>query len=96
MNFNGMVSLTYFILDLKVPHWVRGEESAWLIEPRPLKMDILGLGTSVGTPPGGIQAEAIVVNSFDELTERASEVSDIDCFSFYLMGLPNWQNIVPL
>ncbi len=59
---------------VKVPHWVRGNESAMLLEPRGYNLIMMGLGSSVGTPPGGITAEAIVVSSFDELQTRANEV----------------------
>src|ERR1043166_6007200 len=50
-----------------VPHWVRGEESLELVSPVSRKLSMLGLGDSVGTPAGGVTAEAVVVHSFDEL-----------------------------
>ncbi len=56
-----------------VPRWVRGAESAEIVEPARHAMVMLGLGDSVGTGPGaeGVQAEVVVVRSFEELETRA-------------------------
>ena len=59
-----------------VPVWVRGAESAALVLPtgdRDLPM--LGLGGSVGTPPGGVEAEVLVVDSFEDLEAHADEAA---------------------
>lgn len=56
-----------------VPHWVRGPESLEMLAPRERKLPMLGLGGSIGTPPGGIRAEVLVVSSFDDLTAHAAQ-----------------------
>jgi len=56
-----------------VPHWVRGAESARVVAPVERELSILGLGNSVGTPPGGITAPVVVVGSFEELEALGRE-----------------------
>jgi len=56
-----------------VPHWVRGEETAALVqfagmaENTSQKIFLTALGDSVATPANGITAEVIAVKNFDEL-----------------------------
>src|SRR5437867_3628073 len=56
-----------------VPHWVRGEETAALVEfpgqaqSTMQKIVLCALGGSVATPPEGIEADVIAVRNFDEL-----------------------------
>src|SRR5512133_572854 len=57
-----------------VPHWVRGHESAELLLPTPQRVNLLGLGGSVGTPEGGLTADVVVVESFDELDKLGEAV----------------------
>lgn len=56
-----------------VPHWVRGEESARLLSPYKKDLPMLGLGGSIGTPKGGIEAEVLVVENFKDLEEKANQ-----------------------
>src|SRR5436853_835418 len=56
-----------------VPHWVRGEETATLVqfpgqaENTTQKIVLCALGASVATPNEGITADVVAVKNFDEL-----------------------------
>lgn len=56
-----------------VPKWVRGAESAEIVEPAHHAIAMLGLGGSVATPPEGVQADVLIVHSFEELDASASQ-----------------------
>jgi carboxypeptidase Q len=57
-----------------VPKWVRGHESAEIVDPPRHPVSILGLGGTVATPPGGIEADVVPVTSFDDLRAKQAEV----------------------
>ena len=59
---------------VRVPHWVRGAQSATLLTPIARELSVSTLGGSVATPPSGLTAELLVVSSFDELEARKAEV----------------------
>ncbi|MEO5590215.1 MAG: M20/M25/M40 family metallo-hydrolase, partial [Gemmatimonadaceae bacterium] len=59
---------------IAVTHWVRGQESATVISPRRIALHMIGLGRSVGTPPGGLTAQVLVVRDFADLRARRNEV----------------------
>lgn len=56
-----------------VPVWQRGREWARCTGPVAFDMQMLGLGLSDGTGPDGVEAEVLVVRSFEELEQRAAE-----------------------
>ena len=64
---------------LMVPHWVRGEETAALLQfpgqaaNTTQKIVLTALGGSVATPAEGLTAEVIVVRDFDELKSLGKE-----------------------
>ena len=59
--------------EVKVPHWVRGAETAELVEyagqakGTGQKVVLTALGGSTSTPTDGLTADVVVVNNFDEL-----------------------------
>ena len=60
--------------EVMVPAWIRGHQTATLLNPVERPLNILTLGRSVGTPEGGITADVLVVSSWDELEARKAEV----------------------
>ncbi len=62
-----------------VPHWVRGEETAALIEfpgqaaGTTQKIVLTALGGSIATAPEGLTAEVVVVRDYDELESLGRE-----------------------
>ncbi len=70
----GGLSVT--LQPVKVPHWIRGEEQAEIIDypGRPAgvtqHLHLTTLGGSIATPSQGISAQVLVVHSFDELHAR--------------------------
>lgn len=76
-----------WLQECQVPHWVRGaREQAWIAgssSNKKILLDVLALGNSVGTGPKGILAEAVLINSFDELEKKAAELKNKIVFYNY-------------
>lgn len=79
-----------------VPHWVRGREGGVMLAPRHgYKLNLLGLGSSVGTlGPAGqgfapLVAEVVVVADWAELETRgrAGEVEGKVCWCWMCCGV---------
>ncbi|OYX73882.1 MAG: peptidase M28 family protein [Caulobacter sp. 32-67-35] len=49
------------------PSWTRGEESAWLMAPYAMNLNPLGLGRTVPTPAGGVEAEVALFATYAEM-----------------------------
>ena len=58
---------------VKVPYWIRGNESAQVVRPVQRPLNILGLGRSIATPKEGITGRVVVVGSFDELESLGAD-----------------------
>ena len=67
------LGLDVHLEEVKVPHWVRGAETAELTEfpgqasGTTQKVVLTALGGSTSTPVEGVTTEVVVVNNFDEL-----------------------------
>jgi carboxypeptidase Q len=56
-----------------VPRWIRGRESAEIVDPPRHQVAMLGLGGTIATPAGGVEAEVLPVTSFDDLRARSAD-----------------------
>jgi Zn-dependent M28 family amino/carboxypeptidase len=69
----GRLGLEVHLEEVKVPHWVRGTETAELVEyagqtaGTSQRIVLTALGGSTSTPADGLTTEVVVVNNFDEL-----------------------------
>jgi Iap family predicted aminopeptidase len=71
MKVDGLVNVR--TQPVKVPHWIRGNESAQVVRPIQRPLNVLGLGRSIATPKDGITARVVVVGSFDELESLGAD-----------------------
>ena len=69
---------------VKVPTWIRGEESLKILVPFERKLKVLGVGGSIATSKGGIRGEVVVVDSFKEL----DKIKDIVKGKIVLYNVP--------
>jgi carboxypeptidase Q len=75
----GALGLDVKLEEVTVPHWVRGAETAELVEwpdhtrGTTQKIAVTALGGSTSTPADGLTAEVVVVNNFDELKTLGRE-----------------------
>jgi carboxypeptidase Q len=56
-----------------VPHWVRGAESAEIVEPARQPIVLLGLGGTIATPAEGLQAEVLIAHDLEELESLGAQ-----------------------
>lgn len=69
------------------PWWIRGYENADMVLPWKRNLPILGLGSSVGTPRGGIIADVIAVETFDEF----KNVPEDQVRGKIVLFVPKWE-----
>jgi Zn-dependent M28 family amino/carboxypeptidase len=73
------LGLDVHLEEVQVPHWVRGAETAELVEyaggakGTTQKIVLTALGGSASTPAEGITADLVVLNNFDELKTLGHE-----------------------
>lgn len=54
---------------VKVPHWVRGVETAQILTPAPQPLTVTAIGGSISTPADGVEAEIVEAASFDDFAK---------------------------
>lgn len=59
--------------EVMVPHWERGLERLLVLKTNPEELAVVALGGSVSTPAEGLEAEILVVESYEELEARKDE-----------------------
>lgn len=70
------------------PLWIRGYENCDMVQPWKRNLPILGLGSSVGTPRGGIIADVIAFESFDEFKNFPAD----DVKGKIVLFVPKWES----
>ncbi|XGW12682.1 hypothetical protein V3C99_013387 [Haemonchus contortus] len=50
-----------------LPNWIRGDDSAYIIEPRQHKLNILAID---GSPPGLVEGQVVVIREIEELKNK--------------------------
>jgi carboxypeptidase Q len=65
MGFDN-VSVEEFPLAL----WTRGEERAEILAPFPQPLEVVSLGGSIATPPGGVEGEAVIFETYQQLLDQ--------------------------
>lgn len=70
-----------------VPHWERGYENCQMLSPRRAKINICGFGFTVGTLRGGLIADVVAVETFEEFDKiPSSEVR-----GKIVLFVPKWE-----
>lgn len=70
-----------------VPHWERGYENCQMLSPRRAKINICGFGFTVGTLRGGLVADVVAVESFDEF----DKIPNSEVRGKIVLFVPKWE-----
>jgi carboxypeptidase Q len=75
-NFNKFNGVQVIAQECKIKRWVRGgaDKAVATIAGKKMNLDITALGNSMGAGAKGVSAPVILINSFDELEKRKSEI----------------------